>query len=404
MTESAAESPPQEGSPLEVLGAFFALGLRSFGGPVAHIGYFHEAFVDRRRWVDEATFGHLVALSQLLPGPASSQVGMGLGALRAGFAGAVAAWIGFTAPSALLMILFGLGVGRIDLLGSSGLLHGLELAALAVVAFAVRQMARRHCRERRQIALALSAMTLVLALPGVAGQLSAIALGALVGAAFFTPGAGTREAEMAVQGGRLPALLRLLLFAGLLLSLPLPLLARALGLPLAVLVDAFYRAGSLIFGGGHVVLPLLRGEVVAPGWVAPDLFVAGYGAAQALPGPLLSFAAYLGMVAEPGGGVPSALAVLLAIFLPSLLLVTGALPFLARLRRHARIGAALSGVNAAVVGLLLAALYNPVWTSAVTGPVGFAVAAIAFALIAVWRLPAWAVVALCALAGLLLEL
>ncbi len=402
MTESTAGSPPQQGSPLEVLGAFFALGLRSFGGPVAHIGYFHEAFVRRRRWVDEATFGHLVALSQLLPGPASSQVGMGLGALRAGFTGAVAAWIGFTAPSALLMILFGLGVGRIDLLGSSGLLHGLKLAALAVVAFAVWQMARRHCRERLQIALALFAMTLVLTLPGVAGQLSAIALGALAGAAFFPPDAATREAGMAVGGGRLPALLRLLLFAGLLLSLPL--LARALGSPLAALVDAFYRAGSLIFGGGHVVLPLLRGEVVAPGWVAPDLFVAGYGAAQALPGPLLSFAAYLGMVAEPGGGIAGALAVLLAIFLPSLLLVTGALPFLARLRRHARIGAALSGVNAAVVGLLLAALYTPVWTSAVAGPTGFAVAAIAFALIAVWRLPAWAVVGLCAFAGLLLDL
>ncbi len=402
MTESASGSPPREGSPLEVLGAFFALGLRSFGGPVAHIGYFHEAFVHRRRWVDEATFGHLVALSQLLPGPASSQVGMGLGALRAGFTGALAAWIGFTAPSALLMILFGLGVGRVELPGSSGLLHGLELAALAVVAFAVWQMARRHCRERLQIALALFAMTLVLSLPGVAGQLSAIALGALAGAAFFPADAPTREAGTAVGGGRLPALVRLLLFAGLLLSLPL--LARALGSPLAVLVDAFYRAGSLIFGGGHVVLPLLRGEVVAPGWVAPDLFVAGYGAAQALPGPLLSFAAYLGMVAEPGGGIAGALAVLLAIFLPSLLLVTGALPFLARLRRHARIGAALSGVNAAVVGLLLAALYTPVWTSAVAGPTGFAVAAIAFALIAVWRLPAWAVVGLCALAGLLLDL
>ena len=401
MTANAA-APPRHGGALEVLRVFFLLGLRSFGGPVAHIGYFHETFVRRRRWVDEATFGHLVALSQLLPGPASSQVGMGLGALRAGFAGALAAWLGFTAPSALLMILFGLAVGRVDLLASSGVLHGLELAALAVVAFAVREMARHHCRGRSRIALALLAMVAVLSMPGVAGQLAAIALGAVAGALFFTPATAAAAGPAAIEANRLPAALRLALFLVLLLLLPF--LARLLASPLLDLVDAFYRAGSLIFGGGHVVLPLLRGEVVVPGRVAPDLFVAGYGAAQALPGPLLSFAAYLGMVATPGGGLGSALAALIAVFLPSLLLVTGTLPFLARLRRHPRIGAALSGVNAAVVGLLLAALYTPVWTSAVTGPLGFAVAAVAYALIAVWRLPAWAVVGLCALAGLLLDL
>ena len=401
MTANAA-APPRHGGALEVPRVFLLLGLRSFGGPVAHIGYFHETFVRRRRWVDEATFGHLVALSQLLPGPASSQVGMGLGALRAGFAGALAAWIGFTAPSALLMILFGLAVGRVDLLASSGVLHGLELAALAVVAFAVREMARHHCRGRPRIALALLAMVAVLSMPGVAGQLAAIALGAVAGALFFTPATAAAAGPAAIEANRLLAALRLALFLALLLLLPF--VARLLASPLLDLVDAFYRAGSLIFGGGHVVLPLLRGEVVVPGRVAPDLFVAGYGAAQALPGPLLSFAAYLGMVATPGGGMVSALAALIAVFLPSLLLVTGTLPFLARLRRHPRIGAALSGVDAAVVGLLLAALYTPVWTSAVTGPPGFAVAAVAYAFIAVWRLPAWAVVGLCALAGLLLDL
>ncbi len=401
MSGQGSSDPRERGGPLEVLGVFFLLGCRSFGGPVAHIGYFHETFVRRRGWVDEAGFGHLVALSQLLPGPASSQVGMGLGALRAGLPGALAAWIGFTAPSALLMILFGLGVGRLEPLASSGLLHGLELAALAVVAFAVREMGRRHCPDRPRIALALSATTAVLALPGVPGQLAAIALGAVTGAVFFRPDPQEARTATPVGGARLAAASRLLLFAALLLFLPL--LARAAGSPLLTLIDAFYRAGSLIFGGGHVVLPLLRGEVVAPGLVAPDLFVAGYGAAQALPGPLLAFAAYLGMVAEPGGGIAGASAALFAVFLPSLLLVTGALPFLARLRRHARVGAALSGVNAAVVGLLLAALYTPVWTSAVTGPPDFAVAAVAFALLSVWRLPAWAVVGLCALAGLLLE-
>jgi chromate transporter len=393
-TNRAREFGPRA---LEVLLAFAALGLRSFGGPVAHIGYFHEAFVRRRRWLDDSTFAHLVALAQMLPGPASSQVGMAIGLLRAGPPGAICAWIGFTLPSALAMLLLGLGAARLDPGRIGPFLDGFEIAALAIVAEAVWLMARTGCPDRPRIALALAALGCVLLVPGVAGQLAAIALGALAGpmlATVATPGPGD---GLHSPLGRRTAAMLLGLFAALLLLLPV--LARISGLPAVSLFDAFYRAGSLIFGGGHVVLPLLRGEVVGPGWVAPDLFVAGYGAAQAVPGPLLSFAAYLGAVASPGGGIAGGAVALVAIFLPSFLLVLGTVPFLAALRARPLVGRALAGVDAAVVGLLLAALYDPVWLHAVEGRGDFLLAALAFAARRFWSVPVWALVAACALAG-----
>lgn len=382
---------------MEVLTVFAALGLRSFGGPVAHIGYFHEAFVRRRRWLDGETFAHLVALAQMLPGPASSQVGMAIGLLRAGSVGAVCAWLGFTLPSALMMLLLGLGIAGAAPGRLGPWLDGFEIAALAIVAEAVWSMARSGCPDRPRVALALAALGCVLLVPGVAGQLAAIALGGVVGALLGNgPGRAATDGLPAAPG-RGTALLLLTLFALLLLLLPV--LAGTLGTPWLALFDAFYRAGSLIFGGGHVVLPLLRGEVVGPGWVPPELFVAGYGAAQAVPGPLLSFAAYLGAVARPGGGVGGGIVALVAIFLPSFLLILGTVPFLAALRAQPLVGRALAGVNAAVVGLLLAALYDPVWLHAVESRGDFLLATLAFAARRFWSVPVWALVAACALAG-----
>lgn len=384
---------------LEVLAVFGRLGLHSFGGPVAHVGYFHDTFVRQRRWLDDATFGQLVALAQMLPGPASSQVGMAIGLLRAGSLGALCAWLGFTLPSALLMLLLGLGIAGADPARLEPWLDGFEIAALAIVAEAVWLMARAGCPDRPRIATALAALACVLLLPGIAGQITAIALGAAVGTRLpGSPPGPLPDAPMPSLGRR-PALALLGLFAALLLLLPL--LARTTGHPAVGLFDAFYRAGSLIFGGGHVVLPLLRGELVGPGWVAPELFVAGYGAAQAVPGPLLAFAAYLGAVARPGGGISGGALALVAVFLPSFLLVLGTVPFLAQLRARPLVGRALSGVNAAVVGLLLAALYDPVWLHAVGDRTDFLLAVVAFAARRFWHAPVVLLVAACALAGAL---
>ena len=393
-----------KGSAAEVFTAFLRLGLISFGGPVAHLGYFRDEFVERRGWVDSRGYGDLVALSQFLPGPSSSQVGIALGVSRAGLPGALAAWLGFTLPSALAMALFALGVTRFAGELEAGWLDGLKVVAVAVVARAVWTMARQLCPDRPRATLAVLAAIAVLAWPGAPGQMLAIAVGGLLGWLFLDAGAGGPPAALGHTVGRPTALACLALFFVLLLALPFA--ARLAGSPgspdgLALaLADSFYRSGALVFGGGHVILPLLQAEVVPPGWVGKDAFLAGYGAAQALPGPLLAFSAYLGAVIDPRlGGWPAAALCLVAVFLPSFLLVIGMLPFWDALRRHAKAQSAMAGINAAVVGLLLAALYDPVWTGAIRGPADVALAVAAFAVLALWRAPPWLVVIACGLAG-----
>jgi chromate transporter len=386
------------GSWPETLAVFLKLGLTSFGGPIAHLGYFRDEFVVRRRWLADAAYADLVALCQFLPGPASSQVGIGIGLTRAGWPGALAAWLGFTLPSAAAMILFAYGCDAFADDLAAGWLRGLKVVAVAVVANAVWGMARSLSADRERATLTVVAAAIVLFWPGAFGQIGAILLGALVGLLMLGGAAGPGGGDLVVPVGRRAALLCLGLFFALLIGLPI--LAAASDSMALRLFDSFYRAGSLVFGGGHVVLSLLQAEVVEPGWVTRDAFVAGYGAAQAVPGPLFTFAAYLGAVMIPApDGVAGGVLCLLAIFLPSFLLVIGVLPFWEGLRRRPQAQAALRGVNAAVVGLLLAALYDPVWTSGIRSPGDFALAATALLLLAFWQLPPWLVVVVTALAG-----
>lgn len=394
------------GSCSEVFRAFLRLGLTSFGGPVAHLGYFHAEFVVRRRWLDESAYADLVALCQFLPGPASSQVGMALGLGRAGLPGLATAWLGFTLPSAVLMTLCGYGLAAVGDVERAGWLKGLKLAAVAVVAQAVWAMATKLCRGPVRASVALAAAGIALALSATAwAQVAVLAAGALFGWTFLradadAPSAAT-DVSLAEQGvGRRGALTALALFVLLLFGLPT--LRSIWPNPALAVGDSFYRAGALVFGGGHVVLPLLQAETVQPGWVANDRFLAGYGLAQAVPGPLFSFASYLGTVMtppRPGGWVGAVLA-LVAIYLPTGLLVVGVLPFWDGLRRRPNAQAALRGANAAVVGLLLAAFYQPVWTSAVHAPADFILALAAFGLLVFWKCPPWLVVGLAAAAGL----
>ena len=394
---------------MQVFWIFLRLGLTSFGGPVAHLGYFRTEFVLRRQWLTERSYADLVALCQFLPGPASSQVGMALGLLRAGLPGALAAWLGFTLPSALLLALLallGLGLASGTTVLNAGALHGLKVVAVAVVAQAVWGMARTLCVGRARVTLMVLAACAMLLWPGVWAQVGVMLLAGAVGwwlwgrkATLASAVQGAHEALPVRLGQRMGAAL-LIVFAALLVLLPLAAQwwpGRGLAL-----FDAFYRVGALVFGGGHVMLPLLQAVVVPPGWVTADTFLAGYGAAQAVPGPLFTFAAFLGaaMAPWPGGGL-GALVCLVAIFVPSFLLVAGALPFWEPLRRSAHAQAALAGVNAAVVGLLLAALYNPVWTSAILGAADFGLALLAFVALVFWRMPPWAVVLACATAGAL---
>ena len=377
------------------------LGLTSFGGPVAHIGYFREAYVVRRKWLDEDTFAGLVALCQFLPGPASSQLGIAVGIRRAGLLGGFAAWLGFTLPSAAVLILFAYGVQSLGDQADAGWLHGLKVVAVAVVALALWGMARTLAPDRPRVTIAALAAIALLAAPGIAAQLAVIVGGGLLGLAVLRPGDSAPLRADAERGTPWLAVAALLAFFALLIALPVA--ARVTDSGALAVVDSFYRAGSLVFGGGHVVLPLLEAEVVPPGWVTKDVFIAGYGAAQAVPGPLFTFAGYLGAAMDVVS--PRWLGGLLAVgavFLPSFFLVVGVLPFWERLRGLARVRRALMGVNAAVVGLLLAALYDPVWTSAVRAPEDFALAVGAFALLAFWRVPPWAVVALAAAVGALL--
>ena len=379
------------GSPLEVLAIFARLGFTSFGGPVAHLGYFREEFVERRKWVDEQTYADIVALCQFLPGPASSQVGIAIGLTRAGIRGAFGAWLGFTLPSAIALILFAYGVSAWGDVADQGWLNGLKIVAVAVVAQALWGMATNLCPDRERATIAIGAAILVLAWPVVGVQVGVIILGGIIGWAFLARSELGKITPLNVPISRNFAIGAFAVFLLLLGGLPL---ARALAdtYPLD-LFDSFYRTGSLVFGGGHVVLPLIQSEVVPPGWVSPDDFVAGYGAAQAIPGPLFTFAAYLGAVSTmtPAGWVGGGIA-LVAIFVPSFLLVFGALPFWDLLRTRIGFQTALKGINAAVVGLLLAALYDPVFTSAIMRPLDFALALVAFAMLAFWKLPPWLVV------------
>jgi chromate transporter len=421
------------GSALEVFLVFLTLGVTCFGGPVAHLGYFRDAFVTRRRWLDERAYADLVALCQFLPGPASSQVGFAIGLMRAGLPGGVAAWTGFTLPSAIALVAFAYGAGALGGPVGAGLLHGLKLVAVAIVAQAVWGMARTLCPDRERASIAVAAALIVLFDASSAAQIAAIVLGGVAG--LWLPGtAGVppapvgneeiggdeereersgRDARGARAGvapvSRTLALIALGLFFLLLIGLPL--LRGLTGSQGAALVEAFYRSGALVFGGGHVVLPLLRESFVTTGFVSDDTFLAGYGAAQAVPGPLFTFAAYLGAVAGmPPHGPSSAAAIgwatigLIAIFLPGILILIGALPFWDGFRTRPEAQAIMRGINAAVVGLLGAALYNPVWTSSVRTSRDFAIALVGFILLTVWRAPPLLVVGLSALGGVAVAL
>jgi chromate transporter len=399
MAEPSKTDYRQPGSPLEVLRVFLKLGLTSFGGPIAHLGYFREEFVVRRRWLDEQAFADLVGLCQFLPGPASSQVGFSIGLNRAGFRGALAAWAGFTLPSAIAMVLFAYGADLLKGPIGAGLLHGLRLVAVAIVAQAVWGMARNLCPDRERASIALAAALLILFSASSAAQIGAIALGGVAGLWLCREKADAAASHLLATVTRRAGFFALAAFFLILIGLPiLRDLTHSEGL---VLFDAFYRSGALVFGGGHVVLPLLREAFVGPGWIGDDAFLAGYGAAQAVPGPLFTFAAYLGAAvnAEPHGVAGAALG-LAGIFLPGILILTGVLPFWDRFRKHALAQGAMRGINAAVVGLLGAALYNPLWTTSVKTTGDFGIALTGFVLLTVWRAPPLAVVIIGALGGI----
>jgi chromate transporter len=386
------------GSFFEVLRVSTRLGLTSFGGPIAHLGYFHEEYVQRRKWIDEQSYADLVALCQFLPGPASSQVSIAIGIARARLLGGLAAWIGFTLPSALALVAFAFGIGAFANTADAGWLHGLKVVAVAVVAQAVWGMARSLCPDRERATIAIVASIVTLTWPNAVGQLSSIAVAGLVGLFAFRDTSSTSLSHMRFPIGKKLGVAAWIVFFILLVGLPL--VRLIVSSHTLEVFDSFFRVGSLVFGGGHVVLPLLQTEAVGPGWVSNEQFVAGYGAAQAVPGPLFTFSAYLGavMATEPSGWAGAALA-LVAIFLPSFLLLTGALPFWDLLRSMPAFQSALKGINAAVVGLLLTALYNPVWTSAIHSPADFGLGLIAFGLIMFWKCPPWLVVMLTAVGG-----
>ena len=403
MSEQAAGSDGDvpRGRPSEVFFAFLKLGLTSFGGPIAHLGFFRDELVVRRRWLDDHAYADLVALCQFLPGPASSQVGFALGMMRAGWLGAFSAFLAFTLPSALILTVFALLAPAIGGTVGGGALHGLKIVAVAIVAQAVWGMARNLCPDRGRSAIAVAAVAVLAFVPGSGGMLAAIVMGAVVGLALGQGETKPTGGRLAVSVSRSMAGGALLSFAALLVVLPL---LAPYSQTLAV-IDSFYRAGALVFGGGHVVLPLLDAEVVRSGWVTPDAFLAGYGAAQAVPGPLFTFAAYLGAILGPGpNGFLGAGIALLAVFLPGFLVLVGVLPFWDQFRAKPVAQSLMRGANAAVVGILGAALYSPVFTSAITDLRDFALAAAGFVALMVWKAPPWSVVALSAVAGIGLAL
>jgi chromate transporter len=392
---SASPQPSLRGSVGEVFAAFARLGVSAFGGPIAHLGYFREEFVVRRRWMDEASYADLVALCQFLPGPASSQVGFAIGLMRAGWPGALAAWIGFTLPSAILLTAFALSAAALEGQVAQGVIHGFKIVAVAVVAQAVVAMARTLTPDATRVAIAVAAAATVALTNAMIGQIAAITLGAFAGY-FLCRGAiiGT-AAVHPTRVSRRTGIAALAAFVVMLIVAPI--LAAVTGDPTVEKFDAFYRSGALVFGGGHVVLPMLQQAVVEPGWVGQDAFLAGYGAAQAVPGPLFTFAAYLGAIMhEPPNGILGACVGLVAIFLPGFLALTAALPFWDQLRTRSWSQAAMRGANAAVVGILASALYDPVWVSAVHDGADVAAALAGFILLMVVRTPPIVVVILCA--------
>src|SRR5919197_2648879 len=401
--DSATERMRAHGSPLEVLAVTLRLRLTSFGGPIAHLGHFHDTYVTRRKWVDAQTSPVRVPLCLFLPGPASSQVGIAIGITRAGLLGGLAAWIGFTLPSAVALVVFAYILAGTHV-QQAGWLHGLMIAAVAVVAQAVWSMARSLAPDRPRATIALAAAIVALPWQTALSQVLVIVAAGLVGWQFLPQ--ATPPSVSSGEHARIPISRRLAFAAwvilfGLLLGLPV--LRHLTSNHAIAVVDSFFRVGALVFGGGHVVLPLLQREVVPPGWVTNAQFMAGYGMAQAVPGPLFTFSAYLGAAMGPApNGVLGATLALMAIFLPSMLLAVGALPWWGVLRTRPGAQAALRGVNAAVVGILLAALYNPVWTSAILRPADFVLALCAFGALVIWRLPPWIVVLLTAAVGALL--
>jgi len=384
----------------EVFRVFLKLGLTSFGGPIAHLGYFRDELVTRRKWLSESAYADLVALCQFLPGPASSQVGFALGLTRAGWLGALAAFLAFTLPSALVLLALAMTATRLESPLALGVLHGLKIVAVAIVAQAVWGMAKNLCPDKERATIAVVAVLLLAWAPGAIGMMTAILLGAIAGLVLINGQVAVGD-HLPVPVSRTAGLTAFALFAALLIGLPL-LAGQAQGWALA---DSFYRAGSLVFGGGHVVLPLLQAETVTPGWVSDDAFLAGYGAAQAVPGPLFTFAAWLGAVMGPQpNGVAGAAIALAALFLPGFLILIGALPFWDQLRRTTWAQSAMQGANAAVVGILGAALYTPVFTSAIGGMPDFALALICFVALIAWKAPPWVVVLLAAVGGVALGL
>ncbi len=389
LNTSTVTTPSRHAWPVFV--AFLRLGLTSFGGPVAHLGYFRDAFVTRRGWLTERAYADLVGLCQFLPGPASSQVGMAIGLSRAGYAGMFAAWLGFTLPSALLMMLFALGVHATGMPVAAGALHGLRIVSVAVIAQAVWGMARTLCPDARRVTLMAIAACIALLVPAAWLQVIVIVAAGAAGLMLLPqPERGAHD-PLPLHVSHRAGVLWLVLFAALIVVLPVA--ASAFHSNMLAVVDAFFRTGALVFGGGHVVLPLLQAAVVAPGWVGESAFLAGYGVAQAVPGPLFTFSAFLGASLRdaPNGWLGGTIA-LVSIFAPSFLLVAGTAPFWERLRRSTHMQAALAGVNAAVVGLLLAALYHPVWSDTIVSPRDFAAALVAFVALVFWRVPPWAVV------------
>lgn len=395
--EAGRNSSAKAASVWEVLRVSTKLGLTSFGGPVAHLGYFHDEYVRRRKWLDERSYADLVALCQFLPGPASSQVGIGIGIARAGLWGGFAAWAGFTLPSVVALALFAFVLQGYDL-ANAGWIHGLKIVAAAIVAHAIVGMGQKLTPDRDRVTIAAAAATITLLWPEAYVQVFLILVSGMLGLRLYRGSKETAGHHIRISIRKGVAVGCLALFFVLLVTLPL--LRQAADIEWIALFDSFYRSGSLVFGGGHVVLPLLEREVVPTGWVSQEHFLAGYSAAQAVPGPLFTFAGYLGAMS---GGMTGVAAATIAIFLPSFLLVVGVLPFWSELRSNPNVQGALVGINAAVVGILLAALYDPLWTTAILSAADFALALLLFIMLVYWRLPPWIVVVVGAIGGVLLE-
>ncbi|MBU9720121.1 MULTISPECIES: chromate transporter [Bacillaceae] len=396
--DNKQEEKYSKGSLLEVFLVAFRLGLTSFGGPIAHLGYFHHEYVRKRKWLDERSYADLVALCQFLPGPASSQVGIGIGVIRSGLLGGIMAFLGFTLPSVLALTIFALFVQGFDI-SSAGWIQGLKIVAVAVVAHAILGMASKLTPDNKRKTIALFAVIITLLWQAVITQVVIIVAAGLVGFWIYREQKAPEISHIHVPISKRFAVICLSIFFGLLFLLPF--LRELTSIHWIAMFDSFYRAGSLVFGGGHVVLPLLEREIVPVGWMTEEAFLAGYGATQAVPGPLFTFAAYLGAIMNGWGG---ALLATVAIFLPAFLLILGTLPFWGALRSNPHIQGALFGVNAAVVGILVAALYHPIWTSSILSPVDFALAAVLFGMLVFWKLPPWTIVLAGAIGGTLINL